>query len=41
MAQIMPRCVTFIAGTRARASLANTPEGPRFAEWIARFFEQA
>lgn len=28
-------------GTRARASLANPPEGPRFAEWIARFFEQA
>lgn len=28
-------------GSRARASLAVTPEGPRFAEWIARFFEQA
>lgn len=28
-------------GTRARASLARSPEGPRFAEWIARFFEQA
>ncbi len=28
-------------GTRARASLAKAPEGPRFAEWIARFFEQA
>ena len=28
-------------GDRARASLAQTPEGPRFAEWIARFFEQA
>ena len=28
-------------GSRARASLAKTPEGPRFAEWIARFFEQA
>lgn len=28
-------------GARARASLVKTPEGPRFAEWIARFFEQA
>lgn len=28
-------------GTRARASLAKAPEGARFAEWIARFFEQA
>lgn len=28
-------------GTRARASLVKAPEGPRFAEWIARFFEQA
>lgn len=27
-------------GDRARASLAKAPEGPRFAEWIARFFEQ-
>lgn len=28
-------------GNRARASLAHAPEGPRFAEWIVRFFEQA
>lgn len=28
-------------GTRARASLTKAPEGLRFAEWIARFFEQA
>lgn len=28
-------------GARARASLVQAPEGPRFAEWIARFFEQA
>jgi len=28
-------------GRHARASLAQAPEGPRFAEWIARFFEQA
>jgi GMP synthase-like glutamine amidotransferase len=28
-------------GEAARASLALQTEGPRFAEWIARFFEQA
>lgn len=28
-------------GAVARASLAQGTEGPRFAEWIARFFEQA
>ena len=28
-------------GQAARASLALGTEGPRFAEWIARFFEQA
>lgn len=28
-------------GIRARASLATTPEGPRFAEWIAAFYESA
>ncbi|MBL9054623.1 MAG: type 1 glutamine amidotransferase [Tabrizicola sp.] len=28
-------------GAAARASLTRTTEGPRFAEWIARFFEQA
>ena len=28
-------------GERARASLAKPSEGPRFAEWIAGFFEQA
>lgn len=27
-------------GNRARASLVQAPEGPRFAEWIARFFER-
>ena len=26
---------------RARASLSQGPEGPRLAEWLARFFEQA
>lgn len=28
-------------GQAARAALASGTEGPRFAEWIARFFEQA
>ncbi|MCU0902824.1 MAG: type 1 glutamine amidotransferase, partial [Tabrizicola sp.] len=28
-------------GETARASLMHGTEGPRFAEWIARFFEQA
>lgn len=28
-------------GQTARAALASGIEGPRFAEWIARFFEQA
>jgi GMP synthase-like glutamine amidotransferase len=28
-------------GTSAREALKNGIEGPRFAEWIARFFEQA
>jgi GMP synthase-like glutamine amidotransferase len=28
-------------GETARASLLHGTEGPRFAEWIARFFEQA
>jgi hypothetical protein len=27
-------------GESARVSLALGAEGPRFAEWIARFFEQ-
>jgi GMP synthase-like glutamine amidotransferase len=30
-----------VVGEAARASLALGTEGPRFAEWVARFFEQA
>jgi GMP synthase-like glutamine amidotransferase len=40
VAEIAPQFPTAV-GEAAAASLRLGTEGPRFAEWVARFFEQA
>lgn len=44
LAELVGECAPMVSAEvveAARASLALRAEGPRFAEWIARFFEQA